>query len=70
MRKLRNRNHAHLSSIDVIEVNEVSDSEIEDFLALEDLNCQRYDPDEPYDFVTNFPPCLKGNEEFSSIGLL
>jgi hypothetical protein len=68
-RKLRNRNDAHLSSIGPIEVNEVSDSEIEDFLALEDPDCQRFDPTEPYDFVTNLPPCLKGKEGFSGIGL-
>jgi hypothetical protein len=68
-RKLRNRNKAHLSSIDLIEVNEVSDSEIEDFLALEDPDCQGFVPTEPYDFVTNLPPCLKGEEGFSSIGL-
>jgi hypothetical protein len=71
-RKLRNRNDTHLSSIGPIEVDEVSDPEIEDFLVLEDPDCQGYRkkvivPTEPYDFVTNFPPCLKGKEGFSGI---
>jgi hypothetical protein len=69
---LRNQNDAHLSLIGPIEVDEVSDSEIEDFLALEDPDCQGYRkkvivPTEPYDFVTNFPLCLKGEEGFSGI---
>jgi hypothetical protein len=73
-RKLRNRNNTHLSLIGPIDVDEVSDSEIEDFLDLEDPDCQGYRkkvivPTEPYDFVTNFPPCLKGEEGFSGIGL-
>jgi hypothetical protein len=60
--------------IDLIEVDEVLDSEIEDFLSLEDPYCQGYMkkvivPTEHYDFVTNFPPCLKGEEGFSGIGL-
>jgi hypothetical protein len=67
-RKLRNRNDAHLSSINPIEVNEVSDSEIEDFLVLEVLDCQRFDLAEPYDFVTNLPPRLRGKEGISGIG--
>jgi hypothetical protein len=58
-----------LSSIDPIEVNEVSDSEIEDFLALEDPDCQIFGPTEPYDSMMNLPPCLKGKEVFSGIGL-
>jgi hypothetical protein len=41
-RNLRNRNDAHLSSIGPIEVDEVSDPEIKDFLVLEDLDCQGY----------------------------
>jgi len=68
-RKLRNLNKAHLSSIGLIEVNEVSDSEMEDFLDLEDPDCQGFVPTKPYDFVMNFPPCLRGEEGFSSIGL-
>jgi hypothetical protein len=71
-RKLRKRNDAHLSLIGPIEVDEVSDLEVEYFIVLEDLDCQGYRkkvivPTEPYDFVTNFPPCLKGKEGFSGI---
>jgi hypothetical protein len=51
-----------------IEVNEVSDSEIEDFLALQDPDCQGFGPVEPYDFVTNLPPCLKDEKGFYGIG--
>jgi hypothetical protein len=58
-----------LSSIDPIEVNEVSDPEIEDFLALEDLDCQKFDPAQPYDFVNNLPPCLEGKDGFTGIRL-
>jgi hypothetical protein len=58
-----------LSSISPIEVNEVLDPEIEDFLASEDTYCQIYDPTQPYDFVTNMPPCLKGKDGFNGIGL-
>jgi hypothetical protein len=65
-RKLRNRTDAHLSSI---EVNEVLDSEIEDFLALEDPDCQKFGPTESYDFVMNLSSCLKGKEGLYSIGL-
>jgi hypothetical protein len=36
-----NQNNAHLSSITSIEVNEVLNFEIEDFLALEDLGLSR-----------------------------
>jgi hypothetical protein len=73
-RKLKNQNNAHLSSISLIEVDEVSDSETEYFLDLEDPNCQGYRkkvivPTKPYDFVKNFPPCLKGEEGFFGIGL-
>jgi hypothetical protein len=52
-RKLRNKVKPHLSSIGSIEVNEVSDSEIEEFLTLEDPDCHKYDPSQPYDFVNN-----------------
>jgi hypothetical protein len=64
---LRNRVKPHLSSIDPIEVNEVSDSEIEDFLTLEDPDCHKSDPAQPYDFVNNLPPCLKDKGEFTGI---
>jgi hypothetical protein len=71
-RKLRNRSDTHLSSIGLIKIDECSDPEIEDFLVLEDPEFQGYRkkvivPTEPYDFVTNFPPCLKGKEGFSGI---
>jgi hypothetical protein len=72
-RKLRNRKDTHLSSIDPIEIDEGSDHEIEDFLAREDPEIQGSRREviihtEPYDFVTNLPPCLKGKEGFSGIG--
>jgi hypothetical protein len=71
-RKLRNRSNTHLSLIGLIEIDECSDPEIEEFLILEDPDLQGYRkkviaPTEPYDFVTNFPPCLKGKEGFSGI---
>jgi hypothetical protein len=71
-RKLRNQNDTHLSSISPIEIDEGSDPEIEDFLVREDPELQGskrevIGPTEPYDFVTNFPPCLKGKEGFSGI---
>jgi hypothetical protein len=71
-RKLRNRNDTHLSSIGPIEIDEGSDPEIEYFLVREDPELQGskrevIGPTEPYDFVTNFPPCLKGKEGFSGI---
>jgi hypothetical protein len=53
--------------IDPIEVNEASDPEIEEFLAEEDLDCQRFDPAHLYDFVNNIPPCLEGKDGFTSI---
>jgi hypothetical protein len=68
-RSLRNRSKPHLSSIDPIEVNEVSDPEIENFLAEEDPDCHKSDPNQPYDFVNNLPPCLKDKGEFTGIRL-
>jgi hypothetical protein len=65
---LRNQNDAHLSSINLIDLNEVLDSEIEDFLALEDPDCLRFDLAKPYEFVTNMPPCLRDKEGISGIG--
>jgi hypothetical protein len=73
-RKLRNRKGNHLSSIEPIEIDDRgSDHEIEDFLIWEDPEnqCSRREVIthfEPYDFVTNLPPCLKGKEGFSGIG--
>jgi hypothetical protein len=74
-RKLRNRKDPHLSSIDLIEIDEGSDPEIEDFLVREDPELQGSKrevtgPTEPYDFVTNFPPCLQGKEGFSVLGMI
>jgi hypothetical protein len=71
-RKLRNRKDTHLSSIDPIDIDEVSDHEIEDFLAREDpeMQCSKKEVIthvEPYDFVTNLYPCLKGKKGFSGI---
>jgi hypothetical protein len=71
-RKLRNQKDTHLSSIDPIEIDEGSDPEIEDFLVREDPEIQGSRREviihtEPYDFVTNLPPCLKGKEGFSGI---
>jgi hypothetical protein len=63
-RKLRNRTRPHLSSIGLIKINEVSNSEIEDFLVVEDPYCQGFGPVEPYDFVTNLPPCLQDKKGF------
>ena len=67
LRNLRNRTKPHLSSIGPIEVNEVSDPKIKDFLAEEDSDCQRSDPAQLYDFVNNLPLCLKDKGEFNSI---
>jgi hypothetical protein len=73
-RKLRNRKSNHLSSIDLIEIDDrCSYREIDDFLAREDPKnqCSRREVithDEQYDFVTNLPPCLKGKEGFLGIG--
>jgi hypothetical protein len=71
-RKLRNRNDTHLSSIVRSRSMRVQDPEIEDFLVREDPELQGSrkeitGPTEPYDFVSNFPPCLKGKEGFSGI---
>jgi hypothetical protein len=56
-----------LSSIEPIEVNEVSDPEIENFLVEEDPDCHKMDPNQPYDFANNIPPCLKDKGEFTGI---
>jgi hypothetical protein len=58
-----------LSSIDLIEINEVSDPEIENFLAEEDPDCQKSNPAQLYDFVNNLPPCLEGKYGFTGIKL-
>jgi len=72
LRKIKNQSDIDLSSIDPINIDECSDPEIKYFLILEDPEFQGYRkkviiPTEPYDFVTNFPPCLKDKEGFSGI---
>jgi hypothetical protein len=66
-RSLHNRSKPHVSSIDSIEIHEDSDSEIERFLAQEDLICCK--PDQPFDYVNNLPPCLKYSKGFIGIKL-
>ena len=68
-RILMNQSKTHLSSINPIKVNEVSDSKIKDFLTLEDPYCHKYDPAQPYEFDNNFPPCIKDKGDFTSISL-
>ena len=56
----------------MIEINEGSDHEIEDFLSREYPEIQSYGRDviihiEPYDLVTILRPCLKVKEGFSGI---
>jgi hypothetical protein len=53
----------------MIEINEESDPKIEDFLVEEDPNCHNSDPNQPYDYVNNLPPCLKDSKGFTSIKL-
>ena len=69
LRSLRNQSKPHLSSIDLIEINEVSDPEIENFLTEEDPDCHKSDPNQPYKFVNNLPQCLKDKGEFIGIRL-
>jgi hypothetical protein len=64
---LRNQYKPHLSLIDLIELNEDSDSEIEKILAEEYPYCNKSDPNQLYDFVSNLPPCLKDKGEFTGI---
>jgi hypothetical protein len=68
-RSLRNRSKPHVSSIDSIEIHEDSDSEIERFLAEEDPDCPKPDPNQPFDYVNNLPPCLEGSKGFTGINL-
>jgi hypothetical protein len=56
-----------LTSIDPIEINEDSDPEIENFIAEEDPDCHKLDPNQPYNFVNNLPPCLEGSKGFTGI---
>jgi hypothetical protein len=66
-RSLRNKSKAHVNSIKSIEIHESYDSKIEIFLAEEDQNCS--EPDQPFDYVNNLPPCLKGGKGFTGIKL-
>jgi hypothetical protein len=68
-RSLRNKSNSHMSSIKMIEVHESSDSEIERFLAEEDPPCLKPDLSQAYNFVDNFPPCLKHSQGFPGIKL-
>ena len=65
----RNKLKPHVDTINTIEVSEDSDSEIEKFLAEEDPVSYMLYPDRSYDYVSNLPPCLKDNPEFSGIQL-
>jgi hypothetical protein len=58
-----------VSSIDSIEIHEDSDSEIERFLIEEDPDCHKPDPNQPFDYVNNLPPCLEGSKGFTGINL-
>jgi hypothetical protein len=66
-RKLRNKPNSHVSSIKMIEIHESSDSEIERFLAEEDPPSLKPGLDQAYNFVDNFPPCLKHSQGFPGI---
>jgi hypothetical protein len=66
-RKLRNKSNPHVSSIKMIEIHESSDSEIDRFLAEEDPPSFQAEPDQAYNFVDNFPPCLKHSQGFPGI---
>jgi hypothetical protein len=68
-RNLRNHSKPHLISIDPIEINEVSNPEIENFLAEEDPDCQNSNPAQLYDFVNNVPPCLEAKYGFTGINI-
>ena len=61
-----------MSSINSIKIDAGSDPKIKDFLVQEDPKIQGFRREviihiEPYDFVTNLPPCLKGKEGFLGI---
>ena len=46
-----------------------SDPEIENFLVEEDLDCHKLDPNKPFDYINNLPPCLEGRKGFIGINL-
>jgi hypothetical protein len=66
-RSLRNRSKPHVRFINSIKIHEDSNSDIERFLAQEDPNCS--EPDQPFDYVNNLPPCLKDSKGFTGIKL-
>jgi hypothetical protein len=68
-RSVRNKMKPCADMINMIEVSEGLDSEIDKFLVEEDSVSFGLYPDRPYDYVNNFPPCLKGNLEFPGIHL-
>jgi hypothetical protein len=73
-RSLRNRQQDHLSSISVIEVDDhLTDDEINDFLAREDVDNQCLGNEivseaTQYDFVSKLPLFLKDQKGFAGIG--
>jgi hypothetical protein len=68
-RSLGNRSKPHVSVIESIEIHEDSYFEIERFFAEEDSNCSKPDPNKPFDYVNNLPPCLKDSNGFTGINL-
>jgi hypothetical protein len=65
----QNKMKPRAKKINMIYVNEYSDSKIDKFLAEEDPMSFGLYPDQPYDYVKNLPPCLKDNPEFPGIQL-
>jgi hypothetical protein len=66
---LCNLSKPHVSSIDLIEIHEDSDFKIERFLPKEDPNSHKLDPNQPFGYVNNLPPCLEGSKGFIGINL-
>jgi len=66
-RKLRNKSNPHVSSIKMIKIHESSDSEIDRFLAEENPPSFQANPDQAYNFMDTFPPCLKHSQGFLGI---
>lgn len=60
---VQNKMKPHADTISMIELCEVSDSEMDKFLAEEDTVSFGLCPDQPYNYVDNLPPCLKNNPE-------
>jgi len=66
-RRLQNNSNSHVSSIKMIEVHESSNSKIKRFLSEEDPPCLKPDLGQAYNFIDNFPPCLKHSQGFPGI---